>query len=239
MIGVFKKGYYGEDMEDVYSVLLQSLLAFVVLFLIAKMLGKKQISQLQFTDYVIGISIGSIAAEMATVNDRPFYHFVAAMIVFGGLDFIISIISRKSHWLKVMFKGRPLILIDNGEIVYKNLVKSKLDANELMSLCRDKGFFNLQDICYCIFENSGKISVLPVSNARPTVAEDLDIPEEKVDLASTVVIDGKIIKKELKRLGKTEEWLLNELKLENNRDIKTVILANYHPVQKELTVFKK
>ena len=106
-------------MDDALAVLYKSLFAFIVLFIISKILGKKQVAQLEFIDYVIGISIGSIAAEMTTVNDKPLHHFVVAMAVFGALDLFITLISRKTRFLKKLLKGRPIILISNGEIVYK------------------------------------------------------------------------------------------------------------------------
>lgn len=226
-------------MDEVLKVLYQSLSAFVVLFIVSKMLGKKQIAQLEFTDYVVGISIGSIAAEMSTMNDRPAYHFIIAMVIFGGLDLLLSIMARKTHFLKTIFKGRPLILISNGEIVYKNLVKSKLDIKELIALCRDKGYFNLEDIAYCIFENNGKISVMPKSNARPTIAEDLKMPKEEVYLPIALVLDGKTVRKELKRLGKSEEWLFKKLKIENKKQLKEIIVATFDQGANKMNVYKK
>ncbi len=226
-------------MKEVSNVLYQSLIAFLVLFIVSKILGKKQVAQLEFSDYVVGISIGSIAAEMSTMNDRPFYHFIIAMVVFGGLDLSITLLARKAHFLKTIFKGRPLILISNGEIIYKNLVKSKLDIKELIALCRDKGYFNLEDIAFCIFENSGKISILPLSSARPTTAEDLNIPNEKVSLPTALVVDGKAVKKELKKLGKDEAWLYKKLEIKTKQQLKDIIIATFDQATCKINVYKK
>lgn len=226
-------------MIDFTHVLYQSLFAFVALFIVSKILGKKQVAQLEFTDYVIGISIGSIAAEMATVDDKPFYHFIVAIVIFAGLDLFITLVSRKAHFLKTIFKGRPLILISNGEIVYKNLVKSKLDVKELLALCRDKGYFDLEDVAFCIFENNGKISILPKSNARPTVAEDLNVPQQKVYLPVALVVDGKPIKKELKKLNKDETWLYKKLNINNKKQLKEIVIATFDRSQNKMNVYKK
>lgn len=165
-------------MDNVLNVSLQSLMAFAILFIISKILGKKQVAQLEFSDYVVGISIGSIAAAMAVEPDIPFYHFIIAMVLFGGLDLFLTLIARKSNFLKSAIKGRPLIIIEDGKLNFKNIKKSKLDLNEIMAQCRNKGYFYIENISYCIFETSGDFSVLPKSKSRPLIAKDLGIPEE-------------------------------------------------------------
>jgi len=192
-------------MENILKVLLQSVLAFIVLFIISKFLGKKQVAQLEFTDYVIGISIGSIAAEMACEPEIPYYHFIIAMVIFGLLDLFITLFSRKAKILKSFFKGRPIILIENGKINYKNLIKSKLDLNELIAQCRNKNYFYLDDIAFCIFETNGNFSILPVSKSRPVVAQDFKMANEKVVLVKELIVDGKINYKLLESLNKNKK----------------------------------
>ncbi|MDD3397032.1 MAG: DUF421 domain-containing protein [Clostridia bacterium] len=216
-------------MDNVFlNVLLQSLSAFLVLFIISKILGKKQVAQLEFCDYVVGISIGSIAAAMAVDPDIPFYHFIVAMIIFGGLDLFLSIIARKSNFLKATIKGRPLIIIEDGKLNFKNIKKSKLDLNEIMAQCRNKGYFYVDDIAYCIFETSGDFSILPKSKSRPLIAKDLGLPKEDVSLQTEVIIDGKIIPHELQKINKTKEWLYKKMKLtKNKKQIKNILFATY------------
>lgn len=109
---------------EVVKVILHALLAFFILFVISKILGKKQVAQLEFTDYVIGISIGSIAAQMAIDPKIPYYHFIVGMAIFGLVDLLITIVSRKATVLNKIFKGVPIILVDKGNLVYKNLKKA-------------------------------------------------------------------------------------------------------------------
>lgn len=214
-------------MEKFIKVILQAALAFVFLFIISKILGKKQVAQLDFTDYVIGISIGSIAAEMAVQDEIPFYYFLVAMFLFGFFDFLITIVSRKARFFKSLFKGRPIILIAKGEVVYENLKKSKLDIDELIAQCRNKGYFNISDICYCVFETSGDFSILPNSSAKQVTASDFNLPEEEVSLPLELVIDGKIIKKDLIQINKTQEWLLSKLGVQTVKDVQGIIIATY------------
>src|SRR5690554_8233766 len=113
-------------MKDFYQVLLQATASFAVLFIISKILGKKQVAQLEFIDYAVGISIGSIAAQMAIDPEIPYYHFIAAMVIYGILSLAVTLIGRKTPLLKRALKGGPLIIINKGEIDYKKLKQSKL-----------------------------------------------------------------------------------------------------------------
>ncbi len=161
---------FGIDL--IYWVLINSVVSFVYLFIISKLLGKKQIAQLEFIDYAVGISLGSIAAEMAT-TDKPFYHYLIAMTIFFLLAFLIAVIGRKSTFLKRIFKGKPATLIYNGKINYKQICKSNIDINDLLSMLREKGYFDINSVAYAIFETSGELSVLPKGAQTPTVVENL------------------------------------------------------------------
>ncbi|MBO7390042.1 MAG: DUF421 domain-containing protein, partial [Clostridia bacterium] len=145
-------------MNAILRVVIFSVSSFLFLFIVTKIMGKKQIAQLSFLDYVIGISLGSIAAEMATDPERPFYHFFIAMTIYLVMDILLTLVARKGTFLKKFLRGRPLILVEEGRINYKNLTRSKLDINDLLSLCRAKGYFDLRDVRYVIFETSGDIS---------------------------------------------------------------------------------
>ena len=166
-------------MPDYIVVLLNAIYSFAAMFVVAKILGKKQIAQLSFTDYVIGISIGSIAAEWSTDVEQPWYYYVIAISVYLAISYVITLLERTTLPLKRFLRGKPIIIIDNGKINYKNLKKSKLDVNDVIGLCREKGFFNLTDVAYAIFETNGNLSVLPIGKQKPTVIEDLGKPAKK------------------------------------------------------------
>ncbi len=215
-------------MSDFVYLIILSISSVLALFVIAKLLGKKQVAQLEFIDYVIGISIGSVAAEMATdINNKPLYYYLIAMGIYFFFDFFISILGRKLPGLKHFFKGRPLTIIYEGKIDYKILKKSKLDINDLLALARSQGYFDLEDIAYAIFENNGKLSIMPKDQQRPTVASDLNIKLEQVKLPVYLVIDGVISKSSLNEIGKTKEWLFKKLKIKTKKELKNVILASY------------
>ncbi len=221
----------------IYKILINSLIAFVSLFFIAKLLGKKQIAELTFCDYVVGISLGSISAEWAIDDgDKPWYVYCAAILIFFILSLIIDFAERKNPFLKKLFKGSPIVLISDGEIDYINLKKSKLDVNALLGMCRVAGYFDLKDIAYAVFETSGELSILPRSECRPASTEELGIKTEKARLILPFIIDGIIFDDALKRVDKSREWLLEQLQGE---DVRRVLLACYDPVKDELSVRMK
>lgn len=226
-------------MIDIAKVLIFSLTAYVVLFLIAKLLGKKQLAQLTFIDYIVGISIGSIAAEMATELNQPFYHYLIAMAAFFLFDLIISVLGRKGVFLKKFANGTPLIIMEDGKLNYENLKKSKITVNEFCGMAREKGFFHLEDIAYAIFETSGKLSILPKSNQRPVVAEDFNLAQEKPELVQYLVVDGSISKESLSVINKNEEWLLEGLKVKDENELKNILLAYYEQKEQNFLVHYK
>lgn len=227
------------DMTLIYNVLFSAAVAVIYLFFISKILGKKQIAQLDFVDYVLGISIGSIAAEMAfNVDDSPFYHYLIAMTIFFLFDLLVSFLGRKGTSLKHFFKGRPEVIIYDGKIDYKALKKSKLDVNDLLALCRDKDYFDISDIAYAVFETSGKLSIMPKSNQKPVVLEDLDKSAEPASLPYYLIIDGRISFSSLRELGKDKDWLLTKAKLDNS-NLKSIILAMYDKENDKIEIQSK
>lgn len=224
-------------MNALYKVLLYSVVGFAFLFVLAKILGKKQIAQLDFLDYIIGISLGSIAADMAFDIERPIWYYLVAMAVFAVLDLLCSVLGRKNNFFKRIFVGKPLILIENGRLNYRNLNKSKLSLNEFLSLCREKGYFDLDDIAFCIFETSGKLSVLPKEGRQPATACDVGVVSHApADLSKDVVMDGRIVPSCLAQLGKDEGWLLAQLE---GVDIKDIALAYYVADEDVIRIHRK
>lgn len=214
-------------MSDIIKVLIFSIVAYVYLFIIAKLLGKKQIAQLTFLDYVVGISIGSIAAEMATETDQPFYHFLIAMAVFFLFDFIVSFISRKSLLLKKWINGKPLVIINDGKIDYQTLKQSKLTVDELCSLAREKNFFDIKDIAYAVFETNGILTVLPKSNKQPVLSENINIILPDPELTQFMILDGQVCEEILQSQNRSRKWLFSKLNIKNKNDLKSVLIAEY------------
>ena len=214
--------------KSIYWVLINSAVAFVYLFIISKLLGKKQIAQLEFIDYTVGISLGSIAAEMATNSEVPFYYFLIAMTIFLLLALFVAIIGRKCTFLKRVLKGKPVTLIYDGKINYEQLKKSKIDVNDLLSMLREKGYFDIADVAYAVFETSGELSVLPTGAQKPLVMQDYDKTKiERASLSNVLIVDGVVSQSGLSEINKDEKWLFDRLKIQSRDELKNIILAVY------------
>lgn len=216
-----------DNIHDVVKVLIFSIVAYLTLFIIAKLLGKKQIAQLSFIDYVVGITIGSIAAEMATDTVNPFYHYIIAMTIFLVFDFAVTLISRKGALLKKLLCGRPLMIIENGKINYKELKKSKLTVDEVLGMARDKDYFDINQIAFGILETSGKLSILPKAEEKQPVCKDLSITPPPPELTDYLIIDGVLRKDVMEKNGYSEEWIKRGLGINCDKDLKNILLASY------------
>lgn len=226
-------------MAEFLNVFFTAALSFVALFIIAKIMGKKQISQLDFIDYAVGISIGSIAAQMATDASIPFYHYLAAMSIYMLLDIIVAYLSVKSIWFRKIFRGKHVLLINDGKLLYENLSKSKLDLSELLAMCRAKDYFNINDIAFCIFETNGDISILPKSHATPLVSGDMNISTKRPYLSIDFILDGQIIDNAIKQAGKTKAWLLDKLKEKSADNLENIALVNYNIEKDDISIYYK
>lgn len=198
--------------------------SFGTLFLVAKLIGHKQIAQLDFFDYITGITIGSIAAEMATELEEPWKPLVA-MVIYGGVTVLLSIISNKFPRTRKYLNGTPTILMDHGKLYYENLKKAKLDLSEFMVMCRQQGYFDLTNIQTAVFEYNGKLTILPVSSQRPATPNDLNLSPEQELLFTELIMDGRILEDNLKRMGLDLAWLDKQLKQHHVHSPQDVILA--------------
>ncbi|WP_405318209.1 DUF421 domain-containing protein [Ruminococcus sp.] len=207
------------------TVILASLFSAAVLFIIAKIIGHKQVAQLEFFDYITGITIGSIAAELATTLDKPWWKPTVSMIVFGIITVVLSVLTRKFPRSRKFINGTPTIILNDGKLYRKNMKKAKLELSEFLLLCRQEGYFNLDDIQTAVYEYNGKLSILPMSTKRPLNPEDMELSPEPEHIGTEVIMDGRVIGDNLKRKGLNETWLQKELKEQGYKNAKEIFLG--------------
>ena len=210
---------------EVFNTIIRALLSLTSLFLITKLLGKKQVSQLSLFDYVIGISIGNFAAEMTINMDIPLINGLAALLVFGIIAFLVSYVTMKSIILRRFFMGTPTILIQNGKLIEKNFKKVKFDVNDLLEECRCNGYFDLNEIEYALMEANGKLSILPKSEYSPVTIKDMNLKSTKQDLVANIIIDSRVMHNNLKNMKKDKAWLEKELKIKGYKTLDNILLA--------------
>lgn len=209
---------------ELLKIVLTSMLSAVSLFVIAKFIGHKQMSQLDFFDYITGITIGSIAAELATELEKPLKPLVA-MVIYGAITVVLTIITSKNPKMRKFINGTPTILMNNGKLYRKNLKKAKIDLSEFLVLCRQEGYFNLADIQTAVFEYNGRLTVLPVSIKRPLNPEDMNLVPQPEHISIEIIMDGRILDDNLKRKGLDKKWLEKQIKEQGYKTVKEIFLG--------------
>ena len=209
---------------DIVKLILTSVLSAVSLFIIAKVMGHKQMSQLDFFDYITGITIGSIAAELATELEKPLKPLIA-MVIYGAITVLLTLITNKIAKARKYINGTPTIIMNGGKIFKENMKKAKLDLSEFMVMCRKEGYFNLSDIATAVIEYNGRLTILPKATKRPVTPEDMNIIPAPENINTELIMDGRILHGNLKRMGLDLNWLKKELELLGYKDAKQVFLA--------------
>ena len=209
---------------DILKIIITSAVSLLVLFLLTKLMGSKQVSQLNMFDYIIGISIGSIAAEMATELDTPI-NSLTAMIVYGVIAAAVSLVSQKSLKARKVLSGKPLVLLDNGKLYRKNMKKARMDINDFLMQCRSQGYFDLSQIQTAVMEFNGRMSILPVSTNRPLTPQDMKLAPEQEYMTTAVIADGVIVEDNLKHTGNNYIWLKKQLSEQGYKAPEDVFLA--------------
>ena len=221
-------------LEVVYRTFLSAL----TLFLLAKAMGRKQIGELNTFDYIIGITIGSIASEMTVNSDVSLINCIVAMTVFSLIGILISYGTTKSMFLRRFFTGCPIILIENGKIIEKGLNKARFDINDLLQECRINGYFDISEIAYAVMEANGRISFLLKSKYTPVTLSDMKIKASKKGLCVNLIIDGNIMIEHLKNINKDSAWLLTRLENMGYSDYSNILLASCD-TKEQITVYLK
>ena len=226
------------DIMELLNVTFRALSSLVTLFLVTKMLGKKQVSQLSLFDYVIGISIGNFAAEMTINLESNEIYGIWAVILFGLVAYVIGILTMKSMRIRRFFMSKPTVLMDRGEIIYKNLKKVNMDINDMLEQVRSAGYFDLYEVESAVMEANGNLSILPKSDYKPVTLKDINIKKENTGLCANILIDGKIMKKNLHNMNRDENWLEQVLKVKGYTDLSKILLITLDN-NNQIHIYKK
>ena len=222
---------------DVIRVMLTSALSAAALFFLAKVMGHKQMSQLGLFDYITGITIGSIAAELATELERP-WKPLFAMLVYGVITVLLTFFTDKLPKMRKWVNGTPTIVLSDGKLYRENMKKAKLDLSEFLVMCRQEGYFDLNDIQTAVFEYNGRLSLLPKATKRPVTPTDMNLVPPPEKICCEVIMDGKILHENLQRMGLDLPWLKHKLRVQGYQTAKEIFLG-ICDAQKQLTLFEK
>lgn len=212
-------------MNEGLVVFIRAIIGYFSILIFTKILGKQQISQLTFFDYVLGITIGSMAAPLTTdLSSRAWPHWIG-LITWALLGYLFQIFTVKWRFVSKMITGDPKIVIVDGLILEDTLKRMKYTAYDLVQLLRNKDVFDLKEIEFAILEPNGQLSVLKKSEYKNLTPKDMKIKTQPSKLSLDVIYDGIIIEENLKRLNKEKKWLLGQLKVQGIQDISEVFFA--------------
>ncbi|MFD1361037.1 DUF421 domain-containing protein [Lentibacillus salinarum] len=212
-------------MPEYMVIVVRSLMTFFFVLLMARILGKKQIAQLTFFDYITGITIGNMASAMAINASLQPINAVIGVTIFSVLTLLIARGAIGSLTFRKLVEGSPTILIKNGDVLEKNLAKVNITFDDLMMGLREKNAFKLSDVEAAVLETNGKISVMKKTEYNPLTPKDINLPVESEHTPSLIIIDGVLMSKRLNYLGYSEEWLLGEVMKQGAKDFKEIYLA--------------
>ncbi|MDY2813800.1 MAG: DUF421 domain-containing protein [Dorea sp.] len=225
-------------MKEILYIIALSLGSVIALFILTKLMGYRQMSQMSMFDYINGITIGSIAAEMATSLEENYVQPLTAMIVYALAAILLSWLSSRSIKARRVIEGKPLVLLNNGELYWENLKKAKIDVNEFLVHCRVNGYFDVSKLETAVLEGDGKISFLPKAAERPVTPSDLNLSAQQDYMVANVILDGKIMEENLRHTGNDEKWLKNQIKRQGAENVEDVLLATCD-TSNQVTVFLK
>lgn len=222
-IPFFVNNNIGDTMNEIINVTLRTLLVLVLIFILFKLMGKKQVSQMSMFDYITGITIGSVVADISLDINKNLTSGIVCLLIYCFIDIIISFISLKSITLRKFFEGKETPLIINGKINKENMAKNKITINILQTEARLMGYFNLDEINNAILEPSGMISFEPKEKEKPATKKDMGVKSIDKGLVYNLIVDGEILKENLEHAKKSEKWLKHELNV-IGKELKDILL---------------
>ena len=209
-----------------WDMIWRTTISFLVLLILARVMGKKQISQLTFFHYITGITIGSIAAEIAAQKETPFVEGLISLICWAALTILMTYLSQLSPKIRLLLDDEPTIIIKDGKISLKSLKSTRLNMDDVMMLLREQSIFSIDDVLFAVLETNGELSVFKKTSeqnaTKQNVKADVSLPTY---IPTEIISDGKILYKNLKELNLNEEWVFKKLNKHGVQSVKDVYFA--------------
>lgn len=204
---------------------LTTVLSLIILFILSKATGARTISSMSMFDYVNSIAIGSIAAQLSIAQEDEIVHNIIAMVLYGILTYLCAIISEKYKCCRNWLVGHPIVLVEKQKYYFNNFKKAHLDMEEFQAIVRQQGYFDLSKIDTAILESTGLVSIIPVAEEKPVVAQDINLSPKQEAIKANIILDGDICEDNLRRMGKDKKWLEKEIKRYKILDRSDIFLA--------------
>ena len=205
---------------------IRTIIIYAAVIFSLRFMGKRQIGQLQPSELVVAIMISDLATAPMSNVSIPLLYGIVPIFTLVICEVLISFVSLKNEWFRVVLSGKPQVLIKGGKIMRKELFHSRINMDDLMEELRKSGYFSLSDVDTVILETGGTLSVIPTREGANPTNKDLGLDVSQQTIPYIFVSDGKIRKSEFERSGKNEAWLKKVLKNNNISDIKDVLILS-------------
>lgn len=203
----------------------KTVLTFLMLLAVTRFLGKEQLSQLTFYDYVVGITLGDIAGFAAVSNENKFLESMYILTLFAACAFGISLLTQNSRKARLLIEGEPTVLIYNGQILEQNMDKARYNMDNLITQLRGKGYFEVTEVQFAILETNGELSVMPKPEKKPLTPVDMQLFTRYQGLPIDLIMNGKVIAENLEKRGISQKWLMDQLAA-RGYGIKDIVFAS-------------
>lgn len=214
-------------MSNMLPMLYETIFGFCALFLLTKILGKTQISQLTAFDFIAALVLGELVGNALFDEKAGIFEIGYVIFLWGSLLFIVEMITQKFKGSRFLLEGKPALIIHEGKLIYEEMRKNKIDIGEVQHLLRMKDVFAIQEVEYAILETNGDLSVLKKSSYQTPTKKDLNVAPSNVQMAMTIITDGEVIYDNLEEAGLSKNWLVEEIKRQNFNSIKEVFYAEW------------
>lgn len=214
-------------MNNMLPMLYETVFGILALFILTKILGKTQISQLTAFDFIAAVVLGELVGNALFDKDAGIFEIGYVIFLWGSILYLIEITTQKFRRSRFLLEGKPSLIIHKGDIIYEELRKNKIDINEFQHLLRMKDVFAIQEVEYAVLETDGTLSVLKKSVYQTPNKKDLSLPQSEPQIAMTLVNDGEIIKDNLAEIDKTEAWLIDKINRQGYDDIREVFYVEW------------
>ncbi|WP_106497947.1 YetF domain-containing protein [Lentibacillus sp. Marseille-P4043] len=219
-------------MDSLMPMLWETLFGFFALFVLTKVLGKTQISQLTAFDFIAALVLGELVGNALFDPKAGIMDIAFVVVLWGVLLYITELVTQKFKRTRGLLEGNPAIVIHKGQLIKEVMKKNKLDINQLQHLLRSKNAFSVQEVEYAILESDGSLSVLKKPEYQSPTKKDLNVAPGNAFLAVTLINDGEILWDNLREANLNEEWLHTELNRQNFQSVKDIFFAEYVPDKK-------
>ena len=204
---------------------LRTIILYLVLILVIRLMGKRQIGEMEPAEFVVTMLVANLAAIPMQDGGIPLLTGLIPILTVLGVELVLSFLMLRSGWLRRLFCGQPVLLIDEGKLLQGNLRLTRVTLEELLGKLREKDILDLSQVQYAILETDGEVSVFPYARFQPPCARDLGIQARENAMPMVVVEDGRVLEDNLVKSGKTQEWVLETLAGHGSNLQSTLILT--------------